>query len=66
MTDIQNPALTAHRLTEIEKHQEKIDEEIEALKDERNKALKWGIMTLGTCCIALAGWLFQFLAGHPK
>ena len=34
-------------------------EKIEALEDERTKALKWGVMTLGTAVMGMAYWIFD-------
>jgi NCAIR mutase (PurE)-related protein len=32
---------------------------IAALEDERTKALKWGVMTLGTAVMGMACWIFD-------
>lgn len=41
--------------------------DIEALQDERNRALKWGIMSLGTAVMGMAYWIFnQITGGHLK
>ena len=41
--------------------------DIEALQDERNRALKWGIMTLGSAVVAMGYWIFnQLTGGHLK
>lgn len=34
---------------------------ISALEDERNKALKWGVMTLGTAVMGMLYWIFDHL-----
>lgn len=40
---------------------------IEALQDERNRALKWGIMSLGSAVLAMGYWIFnQLTGGHLK
>lgn len=40
---------------------------IEALQDERNRALKWGIMSLGSAVLAMGYWIFnQITGGHIK
>ncbi len=40
---------------------------IAALEDERNKALKWGVMTLGSAVIGMGLWIFdRLLGGHIK
>lgn len=38
---------------------------IAALEDERNKALKWGVLTLGTALISLVAWIGnKVIGGH--
>lgn len=34
---------------------------IVALEDERTKALKWGVMTLGTAVIGMVYWIFDHI-----
>lgn len=53
--------------TTMELHIANTDKEVQALKDERNSALKWGIMTLGTTVIGMFYWIAnQFTGGHFK
>ena len=41
--------------------------DIKALQDERNRALKWGIMTLGSAVVAMGYWIFNAITGgHLK
>jgi len=35
--------------------------EIEALKSDRDKALRWGVVTLGVAVIGMATWIFNML-----
>ncbi|HEX8615675.1 MAG TPA: hypothetical protein VF800_30705 [Telluria sp.] len=37
--------------------------QIAALEDERNKALKWGVMTLGSAVLGMAYWIIDKIAG---
>lgn len=37
--------------------------EVTALQDERNKALKWGVVTLGTAVSGMAYWIFNAVTG---
>lgn len=41
---------------------------IRALEDERNKALRWGISTLGLAVAGMASWIFNLITsgGHIK
>jgi type VI protein secretion system component VasF len=34
---------------------------ITALEDERNKALRWGVLALGSAVLGMAGWIFSHL-----
>ncbi len=52
-------ALSAQRLDALE-------ERVERLTAERDKALKWGILTLGSAVIGLLTWIFNFFVGHIK
>ncbi|WP_099880488.1 hypothetical protein [Massilia violaceinigra] len=43
------------------------NDKIAALEDERNRALKWGVMTLGTAVIGMAYWIFdKVIGGHIR
>jgi hypothetical protein len=38
---------------------------IAALEDERNKALKWGVLSLGSAVLAMGYWIFnKVIGGH--
>lgn len=40
---------------------------ITALQDERNQALRWGLMSLGAAVLGLSSWIFnQITGGHLK
>ncbi len=40
---------------------------IAALENEHSKALKWGVMTLGTAVMAMAYWILdKVIGGHIK
>jgi hypothetical protein len=51
---------------QVEKHIAATDANIKALQDERNHALKWGIITLGASVIGMGSWIFNFVTGHLK
>lgn len=44
------------------------DAAIKALQEERSRALLWGIITLGSGVLILAGWIFNAITtgGHIK
>jgi len=78
-TDI---ALLVQKQAQMEEHIKATDEAlikecgenaaaIKALQDERNKALIWGIITLGTMVIGMGGWMIKifitlFSHGSPE
>jgi hypothetical protein len=45
---------------------EQMHVEILALQSERDKALKWGIATLGAMVLTLGGFIVSFLKDHLK
>ena len=59
---------------EIDENKQEADEklsaatkQIAALEDERNKALKWGVMTLGSAVMGMAYWILdKVIGGHIK
>ncbi|MDQ1834670.1 MULTISPECIES: hypothetical protein [Massilia] len=43
------------------------NDKIDALEDERTKALKWGVMTLGTAVMGMAYWIIdKVIGGHIR
>ena len=55
------------RFVEIEKQMHAQQQEIELLCAERDKALRWGILALGTAVMGMATWIVNlFTAGHIK
>jgi hypothetical protein len=37
--------------------------DVEALQEERNQALKWGVMALGSAVMGMAYWIFNAITG---
>lgn len=55
------------RFIELEKQMRTQQMELEALCAERDKALRWGILALGTAVMGMATWIVNlFTAGHIK
>lgn len=40
-----------------------VESELAALRSERDKALKWGVMTLGTAVLGMGAWIFNKVIG---
>jgi hypothetical protein len=58
--------LLEYKLEALEKHLRETDAKVEALEEERNKAMRWGIGVLGAAVLGMGSWIFNFLTGHMK
>jgi hypothetical protein len=56
-------AVIKEKQSTMEAHLKANDAAIAALVEERNKALKWGIMSLGSAVLGMGYWIFNFLTG---
>ena len=55
------------RLNELEKQSTAQKAVLDGLKEERDRALRWGIIALGTAVIGMGTWIINlFTAGHIK
>ena len=55
------------RLLELEKQFTTQKAVLDGLKDERDRALRWGIIALGTAVMGMGTWIVNlFAAGHIK
>ena len=54
------------RLSELEKQFLIQKQSLDGLKDERDRALRWGILTLGGAVLAMASYIFNFIVSHLK
>lgn len=48
----------------VEAHIASTDAAVKALQDERTKALKYGITTLGSAVLAMGYWMWDFVTRH--
>lgn len=39
---------------------------VESLITDREKAMRWGILTLGASVLAMASYIFNIITGHVK
>jgi hypothetical protein len=65
ITEIQIVHL-ARDIMDLRKHQEEQDRLIEELREERDRALVWGILALGGLVITLIGVIVTFVKDHIK
>ena len=58
---------TEVRLALLDAELKSLRSAVSELKDERNHALKWGIVTLGASVISMGVWVTNlFIGGHIK
>ena len=43
-----------------------LEKAVLSLTNDREKAMKWGIMTLGAAVLAMASYIFNFVTSHLK
>ena len=55
-------AVLQERLKTLEDHIDHTDKRINSLDRDRNNAMKWGIMILGTAVMSMAGWIFNLIS----
>lgn len=59
-------AVLQEKIKTLEEHVENNDKLIQALQKDRDNALKWGIMVLGTAVVSMGSWIFNNITkGHP-
>lgn len=59
-------ALLAERQKVMEEHLVQTDKDVAALSNDRDKAMRWGILTLGSIVVGMGTWIFNFITGHLK
>ena len=52
------------RIALLEEKQNALYNTVKALKDERDRALMWGVLTLGAAVIGMASWIWNFIVQH--
>jgi dGTP triphosphohydrolase len=59
-------AILSERQKTLEVQLAQTDREIASLIADRDKAMRWGILTLGSIVIGMGAWIFNFVTGHLK
>lgn len=58
-------AVLEEKVKTLEEHLERTDKQLRALQHDRDNALKWGIMVLGTAVVSMGSWIFNAITkGH--
>ncbi len=61
-----NDVRTAYEIEALHKEIDELKKKVESLASDRDSALRWGIVMLGTAVIGMGTWIFNFVAGHTK
>ena len=62
-----SPEVEAALLAEkTDKRIKDLERMVDSLMTDREKAMRWGILTLGAAVIAMASYIFNFVTGHLK
>lgn len=64
-TEIQLALLIQWR-AQVERDLQEANDAIHALQEERTRALKWGVGTLGAAVLAMGSWMWNFVTNHLK
>ena len=54
-------AVLQEKLSALEDHIQRSDSKIKALEKDRDNAIKWGLMILGTAVVSMASWIFKLI-----
>lgn len=54
-------AVLEEKLKNLEAMLQKTDGKLKALERDRDSALKWGIMILGTAVVSMGAWIFKYI-----
>ena len=62
-----SPEVEAALLAEkTDKRIKDLERMVEGLMADREKAMRWGILTLGAAVLGMASYIFNFVTGHLK
>ncbi len=59
-------AVNAEKITHLEEELEELRNRVDELSAERNSALKWGVIVLGSTVVGLFTWIVNYFAEHAK
>jgi hypothetical protein len=54
-------AVLQEKISALEDHLHRSDSKIKALEKDRDNAIKWGLMILGTAVVSMASWIFKLI-----
>jgi hypothetical protein len=59
-------AVLQEKINSLEERQDQDAKKIAALEQDRNNALRWGIMVLGSAVVSMGAWIFQLFSDRLK
>lgn len=59
-------AVLQEKINFLEERQDQDAMKIAALEQDRNNALRWGIMVLGSAVVSMGAWIFQLFSDRLK
>ena len=59
-------AVLQEKIHSLEERQDQDAMKIAALEQDRNNALRWGIMVLGSAVVSMGAWIFQLFSDRLK
>ena len=59
-------AVLQEKINSLEERQDQDAKKIAALEEDRNNALRWGIMVLGSAVVSMGAWIFQLFSDRLK
>ena len=59
-------AVLQEKINFLEERQDQDAKKIAALEQDRNNALRWGIMVLGSAVVSMGAWIFQLFSDRLK
>lgn len=59
-------AVLQEKINSLEERQDQDAAKIAALEEDRNRALRWGIMVLGSAVVSMGAWIFQLFSDRLK
>jgi len=59
-------AVLQEKIHSLEARQDEDAAKIAALEQDRNNALRWGIMVLGSAVVSMGAWIFQLFSDRLK
>lgn len=59
-------AVLQEKINFLEERQDQDAAKIAVLEQDRNNALRWGIMVLGSAVVSMGAWIFQLFSDRLK